>query len=101
MCGIVGAIAQRDVTAILVEGLRRLEYRGYDSTGLALAQPGGDLALWRTVGKVARLRHDRHGEVLLDQPGDGFGLDRVEAEARAETPGNAGAGIRSSVRRLA
>jgi len=55
MCGIVGAIAQRDVTAILVEGLRRLEYRGYDSTGLALAQPGGDLALWRTVGKVARL----------------------------------------------
>ena len=55
MCGIVGAIAQRDVTAILVEGLRRLEYRGYDSTGLALAQPGGELALWRTVGKVARL----------------------------------------------
>jgi glucosamine--fructose-6-phosphate aminotransferase (isomerizing) len=55
MCGIVGAIAQRDVTAILVEGLRRLEYRGYDSTGLALAQPGGDLSLWRTVGKVARL----------------------------------------------
>ena len=55
MCGIVGAIARRDVTAILVEGLRRLEYRGYDSTGLALAQAGGELALWRTVGKVARL----------------------------------------------
>ncbi|MFT3789870.1 MAG: glutamine--fructose-6-phosphate transaminase (isomerizing) [Rudaea sp.] len=55
MCGIVGAIAQRDVTAILVEGLRRLEYRGYDSTGLALAQPGGELALWRTVGKVTQL----------------------------------------------
>jgi len=55
MCGIVGAIAQRDVTPILVEGLRRLEYRGYDSTGLALAQPGGDLSLWRTVGKVTQL----------------------------------------------
>lgn len=55
MCGIVGAIAQRDVTTILVEGLRRLEYRGYDSTGLALAQPGGELALWRTIGKVTQL----------------------------------------------
>ncbi|MBN8887132.1 MAG: glutamine--fructose-6-phosphate transaminase (isomerizing) [Rudaea sp.] len=55
MCGIVGAIAQRDVTSILIEGLRRLEYRGYDSTGIALAQPDGSLALWRTVGKVARL----------------------------------------------
>jgi glucosamine--fructose-6-phosphate aminotransferase (isomerizing) len=55
MCGIVGAIAQRDVTPILIEGLRRLEYRGYDSTGLALAQPDGKLALWRTVGKVAQL----------------------------------------------
>ena len=66
MCGIVGAIAQRDVTAILVEGLRRLEYRGYDSTGLALAQPGGDLALWRTVGKVARL-----AEKIKANPGEG------------------------------
>ena len=35
MCGIVGAIAQRDVAEILLEGLRRLEYRGYDSAGLA------------------------------------------------------------------
>ena len=36
MCGIVGAIAERDVTPILIEGLRRLEYRGYDSAGVAL-----------------------------------------------------------------
>lgn len=36
MCGIVGAIAQRDVAEILLEGLRRLEYRGYDSAGLAV-----------------------------------------------------------------
>ncbi len=36
MCGIVGAIAQRDVAEILLEGLRRLEYRGYDSAGLVL-----------------------------------------------------------------
>jgi glucosamine--fructose-6-phosphate aminotransferase (isomerizing) len=36
MCGIVGALAQRDVSSILLEGLRRLEYRGYDSAGIAL-----------------------------------------------------------------
>ncbi len=36
MCGIVGAVAERDVTQILLEGLRRLEYRGYDSAGLAV-----------------------------------------------------------------
>ncbi|HEY1076572.1 MAG TPA: glutamine--fructose-6-phosphate transaminase (isomerizing) [Fontimonas sp.] len=56
MCGIVGAIAPHDVSAILIEGLRRLEYRGYDSTGIALAQPGGRLALRRSVGKVVRLQ---------------------------------------------
>src|SRR5690349_10206562 len=66
MCGIVGAIAQRDVTPILVEGLRRLEYRGYDSTGLALAQPGGDLSLWRTVGKVTQL-----AQKINAAPGEG------------------------------
>jgi glucosamine--fructose-6-phosphate aminotransferase (isomerizing) len=54
MCGIVGAIAQRDVVPILIEGLRRLEYRGYDSTGVAVVRDGG-LALQRAVGKVAEL----------------------------------------------
>jgi glucosamine--fructose-6-phosphate aminotransferase (isomerizing) len=54
MCGIVGAIAQRNVTPILVEGLRRLEYRGYDSAGLALVADGG-LQRRRAVGKVAEL----------------------------------------------
>ena len=54
MCGIVGAIAQRNVTPILIEGLRRLEYRGYDSAGIAVVGPGG-LAHRRAVGKVAEL----------------------------------------------
>ncbi|MFT6858652.1 MAG: glucosamine--fructose-6-phosphate aminotransferase (isomerizing), partial [Thalassolituus oleivorans] len=39
MCGIVGAVAQRDVVQILLEGLRRLEYRGYDSAGVAVINP--------------------------------------------------------------
>ncbi len=55
MCGIVGAIAQRDVTPILLEGLRRLEYRGYDSAGLAICPERGCLQRMRAVGKVAQL----------------------------------------------
>ncbi|GIU48970.1 glutamine--fructose-6-phosphate aminotransferase [isomerizing] [Shewanella sairae] len=54
MCGIVGAVAQRDVAEILVEGLRRLEYRGYDSAGVAVLN-GGELNRTRRVGKVQEL----------------------------------------------
>ncbi len=55
MCGIVGAVAQRDVVDILVEGLRRLEYRGYDSAGVAVVSPGGELQRIRRLGKVKEL----------------------------------------------
>ncbi len=55
MCGIVGAIAQRDVVPILIEGLRRLEYRGYDSAGIAVRDDSGQLQRIRSVGKVADL----------------------------------------------
>jgi glucosamine--fructose-6-phosphate aminotransferase (isomerizing) len=54
MCGIVGYVGTKDCAPILVEGLRRLEYRGYDSAGLAL-QTGGGIELLRTVGKLANL----------------------------------------------
>ncbi|MGB7289116.1 MAG: glutamine--fructose-6-phosphate transaminase (isomerizing) [Candidatus Macondimonas sp.] len=54
MCGIVGAIAQRNVTPILLEGLRRLEYRGYDSAGVVILGAQG-LQRVRTVGKVEML----------------------------------------------
>jgi glutamine---fructose-6-phosphate transaminase (isomerizing) len=56
MCGIVGGIAQRDVVPILMEGLRRLEYRGYDSAGLAIEVTGGVVERRRTEGKVQRLQ---------------------------------------------
>ena len=52
MCGIVGVTAERNVVPILLEGLRRLEYRGYDSAGLALLNGNGLLFRERTVGKV-------------------------------------------------
>jgi len=55
MCGIVGAVAQRDVVPILVEGLRRLEYRGYDSAGVAVLNDKGALGRVRTKGKVGDL----------------------------------------------
>ena len=55
MCGIVGAVAERNIVPILVEGLRRLEYRGYDSAGVAVIGEDGKLGLRRTVGKVAEL----------------------------------------------
>lgn len=55
MCGIVGAVAQRDVVDILVEGLRRLEYRGYDSAGVAVVNSEGELTRLRRLGKVKEL----------------------------------------------
>ncbi|MGF1642864.1 MAG: glutamine--fructose-6-phosphate transaminase (isomerizing) [Thiotrichales bacterium] len=55
MCGIVGGVAQRDVYPILLEGLRRLEYRGYDSSGLAVVPQSGTLTRYRRLGKVAEL----------------------------------------------
>jgi len=56
MCGIVGAVAQRDVSGILLEGLKRLEYRGYDSAGMALINPEHDAVdCIKAVGKVEKL----------------------------------------------
>ncbi len=55
MCGIVGVVAQREVTGILLEGLRRLEYRGYDSAGVALIGEDGDIQRVRRLGKVSEL----------------------------------------------
>jgi glucosamine--fructose-6-phosphate aminotransferase (isomerizing) len=55
MCGIVGAVAERDVVPVLIEGLRRLEYRGYDSAGVAVLNGTGKIKRLRTVGKVRKL----------------------------------------------
>ncbi|WP_345829580.1 glutamine--fructose-6-phosphate transaminase (isomerizing) [Erwinia sp. HDF1-3R] len=55
MCGIVGAVAQRDIAEILLEGLRRLEYRGYDSAGVAVVTAEGQVTRLRRLGKVQKL----------------------------------------------
>ena len=64
MCGIVGAVAQRNVVPILIEGLKRLEYRGYDSAGVAVIDHEHCLTRTRSVGKVRELegRLDAHME---------------------------------------
>ena len=65
MCGIVGAVASRNVVPILIEGLRKLEYRGYDSAGIALLN--GTMERVRSVGRVADLE-TRAREVNADAP---------------------------------
>ena len=64
MCGIVGAVAERNVTPILIEGLQRLEYRGYDSAGVALIQADGKVQRRREVGKVVNLSNNLDAEPL-------------------------------------
>lgn len=65
MCGIVGAVARRNVVPALIDGLRRLEYRGYDSAGLAVVNGDGHLLRCRTPGKVSLLE-DRLRKSPLD-----------------------------------
>ncbi len=55
MCGIVGYVGKRDAYPVLIKGLHRLEYRGYDSAGVALINPQGKLSVYKTKGKVADL----------------------------------------------
>ncbi len=55
MCGIVGAVADHDIVPVLIDGLRRLEYRGYDSAGVAVLNGTGTIKRLRTVGKVRKL----------------------------------------------
>ena len=66
MCGIVGAIAQRNITPILLEGLRRLEYRGYDSAGVAVIAENEGIQRVRAAGKVIELENS-----LAAQPANG------------------------------
>lgn len=69
MCGIVGAVAERNITAILIEGLKRLEYRGYDSAGLAVLTSSGALQRRRRIGKVSELEAAVAAEPLSGQLG--------------------------------
>jgi glutamine---fructose-6-phosphate transaminase (isomerizing) len=69
MCGIVGAIAERNVVPVLMEGLRRLEYRGYDSAGIAVRVDDGHIQRIRSVGKVGELQARLDAEPLTGRLG--------------------------------
>ena len=69
MCGIVGAVAQRDVAEILVDGLHRLEYRGYDSAGVAILNEQNHLQIVRRVGKVQALDEEMEKQPLFGGTG--------------------------------
>ncbi len=69
MCGIVGAVAQRDITPILLEGLKRLEYRGYDSAGIAVLDKSAKLQRVRVAGKIKDLEQAINATQLLGQTG--------------------------------
>ena len=66
MCGIVGYIGPRDAAEFLVVGLRRLEYRGYDSSGVATITPEGQFAVVKTAGRIDRLE-----ALLAEHPAPG------------------------------
>ncbi|HCS46587.1 MAG TPA: glutamine--fructose-6-phosphate transaminase (isomerizing) [Pseudomonas sp.] len=69
MCGIVGAVAERNITAILLEGLKRLEYRGYDSAGVAVFTNDEKLERTRRPGKVSELEQALESEPLIGRLG--------------------------------
>src|SRR5690348_14653538 len=69
MCGIVGAVAKRPVANLLIDGLRKLEYRGYDSAGVALVNDAGELSRLRVVGKVHALEVAMQAHPLVANTG--------------------------------
>src|SRR5215469_16337082 len=71
MCGIVGYVGPQNATPILIEGLSRLEYRGYDSAGIAVISSGGELQVKKAVGKLSNLRTALIAEEPCGQTGIG------------------------------
>ncbi len=85
MCGIVGYVGPRDSQAILLSGLARLEYRGYDSAGIAVIDGGGDLDMRKRAGKLQVLRDDLAAHPMPDGT-TGIGHTRWATHGGRPTP---------------
>ena len=86
MCGIVGYIGQREAFPILMKGLHRLEYRGYDSAGVALLDDSNELRVYKSKGKVSELEQFAKGKNCKGS----VGIAHTRAATRGEpTDGNA------------
>ena len=71
MCGIVGYVGDKDAVSVVIDGLKRLEYRGYDSAGIAVIQADGTIGTRREVGKLGQLVEKVNGSPLAGQIGIG------------------------------
>ena len=85
MCGIVGYIGSKDAAPVILDGLKRLEYRGYDSAGIAVAGNGDGLQVRRAAGKLCNLE-----EVVRENPLDGFARRATEPLHRWMEPMESG-----------
>ena len=74
MCGIVGYVGAQDAPSIILGGLKRLEYRGYDSAGLAVVQLDGTIGVRREVGKLVKLE-----ELMAAEPLSGWSGNSAQA----------------------
>src|SRR4051812_6734010 len=81
MCGIVGYVGGQDAAPILLDGLSRLEYRGYDSAGIAVLDADGHLSIAKDTGKLARLRDSLEG--AMPAGGSGIGHTRWATHGKA------------------
>src|SRR5438132_11103476 len=82
MCGIVGYVGQKRVVPVIIEGLRRLEYRGYDSAGIAVAGNGDGLQVRRAEGKLRNLE-----ETIRLKPLDGtYGIGHTRCATHGRPP---------------
>ena len=86
MCGIVGYVGKRQAYPILIKGLHRLEYRGYDSAGLALVNREGVLNVFKSKGKVADLEHFVESKDLEERSASPTPVGRHTANRTTSTP---------------